>query len=175
MDASKFVLDIISYGYKLPFSSIPDSCHLRNNRSALSHPDFAENAISKLLFNDCIQEHLEPPYCLNPLTVAEGKKLRLDIDLRHVNPCLIKHSFKYEDLHCLSKVFEQNFWFFTWISSLGTITWMFIVFIRNSWGSPGLSMEWFDISPSRSFHSVLVLLVFASPNYYVFWLSVGAL
>ena len=114
IDASKFVLDIISHGYKLPFSSIPDSCHLRNNRSALNHPDFVEDAIPKLLFNDCIQENLEPPYCVNPLSVAEGKKLRLVTDLRHVNACLIKHSFKYEDLHCFSKVFEQNFWFFTW-------------------------------------------------------------
>ena len=40
IDASNFVLDIISYGYKLPFSSISDSCHLRNNRSALNHPVF---------------------------------------------------------------------------------------------------------------------------------------
>ena len=36
------------------------------------------------------------------------------IVLRHVNPCPFKHSFKYKDLHCLSKVFEQNFRFFTW-------------------------------------------------------------
>ena len=51
---------------------------------------------------------------MNPLSIAEGKKLRLVIDLRHVNPCLFKHSFKYEDLHSFSKVFEHNFWFFTW-------------------------------------------------------------
>ena len=25
-----------------------------------------------------------------------------------------RYSFKYEDIHSLSKVFEQNFWFFTW-------------------------------------------------------------
>ena len=47
-----------------------------------------EEAISKLLVSDCIQEHFEPPYCVNPLSVAEGKTLRLVIDLRHVNPCL---------------------------------------------------------------------------------------
>ena len=39
--------------------------------------------------------------------------LGLVIDLRHVNPCLLRHSFKYENLHSLSKVFEQKFWFFT--------------------------------------------------------------
>ena len=100
-----FVLDVMSEGYKLPFIRVPDSCYIRNNRSAEKHPNFVEEAISKLLVNDCIQEHFEPPYCVNPLSVAEGKKLRLVIDLRHVNPCLYKHSFKYEDLHCLPKVF----------------------------------------------------------------------
>ena len=69
--------------------------------SAVQHPQFVEEPISKLLLNDCIQEHCEPPYCVNPLSVVEGKKLRLVIDLRHVNPCLFKHSFKYWDLHCL--------------------------------------------------------------------------
>ena len=80
----------------------------------MRHPQFVEEAISKLLLNDCIQQHCEPPYCVNPLSVAEGNKLRMVIDLRDANPCLFKHSFRYEDLHCLSKVFEQNFWFFTW-------------------------------------------------------------
>ena len=108
----QFVLGLFSEGNRLPFVRFPDKCHLRNNRSAVRHPQFVEEAISKLLLIDCIQEHCEPLYCVNPLSVAEGKKLRLVIDLRHVNPCLFKHSFKYEDLHCLSKVFEQNFWFF---------------------------------------------------------------
>lgn len=112
--APKFVLGLIAEGYRLPFVRCPDKCYLRNNRSAVRHSQFVQEAISRLLLNDCIQEHYEPPYCVNPLSVAEGKKLRLVIDLRHVNPCLFKHSFRYEDLHCLSKVFEQNFWFFTW-------------------------------------------------------------
>ena len=112
--APKFVLGLIAEGYRLPFVRCPDKCYLRNNRSAVRHSQFVQEAISRLLLNDCIQEHYEPPYCVNPLSVAEGRKLRLVIDLRHVNPCLFKHSFRYEDLHCLSKVFEQNFWFFTW-------------------------------------------------------------
>ena len=112
--APQFVLGLISEGYRLPFVRFPDKCHLRSNRSAVRHPQFVEEAISKLLLNDCIQEHCELPYCVNPLSVAEGRKLRLVIDLRHVNPCLFKHSSRYEDPHCLSKVFEQNFWFFTW-------------------------------------------------------------
>ena len=78
----QFVLGLISEGSRLPFVRFPDKCHLRNNRSAVRHPQFDEEAISKLFLNDCIQEHCEPPYCVNHLSVAEGKKLRLVIDLR---------------------------------------------------------------------------------------------
>ena len=105
---------LIADGYRLPFVKCPDKCYLRNNRSAVRHSQFVQEAIPRLLLNDRIQKHYEPPYCVNHLSVAEGKKLRLVIDLRHVNPCLFKHSFRYEELHCLSKVFEQNFCFFTW-------------------------------------------------------------
>ena len=79
---------LISEGYKLPFITVPDPCLIRNNRSAELYPSFVEEAIIKLLAADCIEEHLEPLYCVNPLSsVAEGKKLRPVIDLRHVNPC----------------------------------------------------------------------------------------
>ena len=55
-----------------------------------------------------INEHSFPPHCVNPLTVAEGKKLRLVIDLREVNKYLVKPKFRYEDLRSLSEVFEQG-------------------------------------------------------------------
>ena len=99
--------------------------------------------ISKLLVNDCIQEHFEPPYCVNPLSVAEGKTLRLVIDLRHVNPCPCKHSFKYEDLHCLSKFLNTITGFSPGILSQGTITWIFVASIRNSWDLLGPSIVGF--------------------------------
>ena len=78
------------------------------------HPKFVEDAIFKLLEDGCIQEVSSPPRCVNPLSAAEGKKLRLVLDLRHVNPHLHCPKFKYDDLACLSEIFEQNLWFFTW-------------------------------------------------------------
>ena len=51
---------------------------------------------------------------MNTLTVAEGKKLRLFIDLRHFNNCLVKPKFKYGDLRSLSQVLDEEYWFFTW-------------------------------------------------------------
>ena len=73
-----------------------------------------EEAITQLLQNGCVRELKQPPTCVNPLTVAIGKKLRLVIDLRHVNACLVKPKFRYEDLRSLSKVFQRGFWFVTW-------------------------------------------------------------
>ena len=87
---------------------------MANNRSAFQHPDFVTQAISELLGNCCIVEHSVPPFCVNPLSVAKGKKLRLVIDLRHVNSFLVRFNFKYEDLRSLSQVLEEGHWFFTW-------------------------------------------------------------
>ena len=114
LDAPDFVLDMIRRGYRLPFAEYPAQCFLKNNRSALQHPEFVAEAISERLSNGCIVEHEVSPFCVNPLTVAEGKKLRLVIDLRHVNNYLVKPKFKYEDLRSLSQVLDEGYWFFTW-------------------------------------------------------------
>lgn len=114
LDAPQFSLDTISHGYRLPFASYPAPCFLSNNLTAVRHPDFVVHAISELLANGCVVEHSEPPYCVNPLTVAEGKKLRLVIDLRLVNCHLVRFKFKYEDLRSLSQVIQEGHWFFTW-------------------------------------------------------------
>ena len=51
------------------------------------------------------------PYCCNPLTVAESSKLRLVLDLRHVNKYLEKQPFKYENLGTVKKIFEKDYYF----------------------------------------------------------------
>ena len=68
------------------FLSYPAPCFLSNNLSALRHPDFV-HAISEHFDSGCIMKHSEPPFCVNPLTVPEGKTLCLLIDLRHVLNC----------------------------------------------------------------------------------------
>ena len=114
LNAPEFVVDIIRRGYRLPFAEYPPPCFLANNRSAFQYPEFVAQAISELLVNGCIAEHSVPPFCVNPLSVAKGKKLRLVIDLRHVNNFLVRFKFKYEDLRSLSQVLEEGYWFFTW-------------------------------------------------------------
>lgn len=98
LEAPSFVIDIITQGYSVPFSEFPPRCFLSNNRSALRNPQFVESAILELLEKQLINEHSFPPHCVNPLTVAEGKKLRLVIDLREVNKYLVKPKFRYEEL-----------------------------------------------------------------------------
>ena len=63
-----------------------------------------------------IEGQPEPPFCVNPLSVAkpEGKKLRLVLDQRNINKHLLKQAFRYEDLRSLSQLFDEEFWFFTW-------------------------------------------------------------
>ena len=85
---------------------------MANNRSAFQHPEFVSRAICELLENDCIIEHSTPPFCANPFSVAQGKKLGLVIDLRHVNNFLVR--FKFEDLRSLSQVLKEGYWFFAW-------------------------------------------------------------
>ena len=87
---------------------------LANNRSAFQHPEFVSQAICELLENHCINEHSTPPFCANPFSVAEGKKLVFVIDLRHVNNFLVSgFKFMSEDLRSLSQVLEEGRWFFT--------------------------------------------------------------
>ena len=65
-----------------------------------------------------ISEVNSPPHSVNPLSVAEGKKLRLVLDLPEefceVNRYLVKCYFRYEDLRSLAEVFQKGFCFFTW-------------------------------------------------------------
>jgi len=115
LDVPQFTLDTISHGYRIPFASYPARCFLSNNLSALRQPDFVVHAISERFDSGCITEHSEPPFCVNPLTVPEGKTLRLLIDLRHVLNChLVRFKFKCEDLRSLSQVLQEGHWFFTW-------------------------------------------------------------
>jgi len=108
-----FVKNIVTYGYALPFKAFPESAFFNNNCSAFKHSSFVEEAIEELLNKRCIEQHDTPPHVVNPLTVEEGKKLRLVLDLRYVNNFLESTRFKYEDLRTLSEIFESGFFFFT--------------------------------------------------------------
>ena len=108
----KFVCNVIQH-YVLPFKAIPPRIFLLNNRSALRHSEFVEQLICKLVDVRCLIECESPPTVVNPLSVVQGKKLRLLLDLRHVNPHIQITKFRSEDLRLLSENFEPGFYFFT--------------------------------------------------------------
>ena len=113
LKASSFVLNIIEHGYILPFLNFPPPFHAKNNASSLRNRKFVDKAITDLLDKGMIEELESRPYICNPLTVAEGKKLRLVLDLRHVNKYLIVQRFKYEDLKTIAEMLGEREFFTT--------------------------------------------------------------
>ena len=116
---SLFVQNIIDNGYIMPFITIPPCFYAPNNKSSLRNSRFVSQAISKLLKNKCIEELDRKPYCCNPLTVAESKKLQLVLDLRHVNSFIKQNKFRYENLTTLSEILSEGENFTTFDLSSG--------------------------------------------------------
>ena len=107
-------MSIISNGYRLPFTQrIPPPAFEKNNASSLKHKKIVEESIKQLQASGCIQEVTEIPHCVNPLTVAEGKKLRMVLDLRNVNKYLDITKFKYENLRTVADNITENDFFVT--------------------------------------------------------------
>ncbi|XP_067676470.1 uncharacterized protein [Haliotis asinina] len=96
--SSKFVLDIIENGYKIPFLTRPPNMFSRNNQSAIRYASFVTKAIDELKKKKMICECDTPPVVANPLSVSvqsSGKK-RLILDLSKVNDYVLKSSMKYD-------------------------------------------------------------------------------
>ena len=115
IDNSEFLKSVATFGYKVPFQSKPQPFFAKNNKSALDNYDFATKAIDALLDGKIIEEVIEPPFCTNPLTVAERNgKLRLSIDLsRSVNKWTKCSAFKIESIESLKDVIERNSFHFS--------------------------------------------------------------
>ena len=111
--------NIIDNGYIIPVITIPPLFYASNNKSSLRNSKFVSQAILKLLKNNCIEELDQKPYCCNPLTVAESKKLRLVLDLRHVNSFIKQNKFRYENLTTLSEILSEGDHFTTFDLSSG--------------------------------------------------------
>ena len=68
--SSLWVLYIIRFGHRIPFTSLPPRTFFRINRSALDHSSFVDIAISDLLLSGSVIEVFTPPTVVNPLTVS---------------------------------------------------------------------------------------------------------
>ena len=112
--ASQFVLSVIQYGYRLPFSSrLPEKRVFPNHNSAHKHAAFVDSAIKELLTAGCIRPVSDGEvHVVSPLGVVEQHKLRLILDLRYVNSFLSKTSFRYEDIKTAAALFNKGDYFF---------------------------------------------------------------
>ena len=108
LQASKYVTDMITYGYTLPFLEWCPPFLAKNNASSRRHPTFVKVVIKDLMQTKCIMETLSIPYCCNPLTVSESINLRLILDLLHVNTFIHTQRVKYEDLKVVAKIFPHK-------------------------------------------------------------------
>ena len=82
IEAPSSVLSVIKEGYKLPLLTIPESCSLANNKSAIDNACFVTKALQNLKTANCISIVHSQPWVVNLLIVsirAEGKK-RLVLD-----------------------------------------------------------------------------------------------
>ena len=113
--APDFVLNVIRNGYRLPFVNFPDSVVLPNNRSARDHSSFVDEALLELPSSGRVIQVVDAPFVINPLSVSfqPSRKKRLILDLRHVNKCLKKYRFKYEDWRVALSYFEKDAYMFS--------------------------------------------------------------
>ena len=81
-DASKYVSDTVSEGYKLIFidNKVPPSSYLPNNKSALSQKTFLLSELVRLEQLGCIRKVSTRPHIVNPCSVVYSKKLRCVLD-----------------------------------------------------------------------------------------------
>ena len=105
-----FLLDMIAYGYKIPFLETPPPSHFRNNQSAIKNANFVKTELLGLLGKGYVEKLTGQPRVVNPLSVATNSrgKSRLILDLRHVNLHLYKFSVKYESFDSLKTFVQQD-------------------------------------------------------------------
>ena len=106
---SPYVIDVIENGYTIPLRHPFDTVYLNNNKSSKDEPAFVQKAIDELLESNAIIECTKPAWVTNPLTVAKkGDKMRLVIDLRHLNGSIKCEKYKYEGLDTITQYLAKG-------------------------------------------------------------------
>ena len=70
LEAGEWVMETLSNGYVIPFSSLPPRYEESNNKSAIQDPEFVVKAINNLKRQGVIAFTDSKPYCVSPLTVS---------------------------------------------------------------------------------------------------------
>lgn len=114
--ASPTVLDWIQHGVLLKFWKLPTKFKGRNHINNPVHAKFVEKEVLALVQSGAIREVSRPPAIISPISVVPkrtGDKLRLVINLRHINQFLPERAFKYESLKRVGgDILEKGVWLF---------------------------------------------------------------
>ena len=115
LEASPFALGMVKRGYVLPLKSQPPPYSRANQQSARDNTQFVTEAVLELLEKGCIKECSQKPHGCHPLAVVSSAsgKLRLVLNLRHLNKFLWTDKFKYEDLKVAMQYFKKGDYLFT--------------------------------------------------------------
>ena len=106
---SNYVLDIIKFGYKLPFASEPPQSFSENNRSAREDTDFVRAEIFRLESLGCIERVSCKPFIILPLSSIYSKKKRLVVDAsRSLNPYLKDRRVRLQDHRDIATYVNQG-------------------------------------------------------------------
>ena len=110
LQAPPTVMDWICNGYKLPLLYMPTPFSQKNHGSALENREFVSGAIMELVRNRCVKKLDSQPFICSPLSVVKNSdgKMRLVLNLRHLNQFLRKDKFKYEDLRVATLMVEKE-------------------------------------------------------------------
>jgi hypothetical protein len=99
---STLVMSWILHGYSIAWHDGPQSPWSEPNRDgALAHTEFTTQAVQSLLAKGVARAVTDRPTVVSPLNVVERRgKLRLTLDLEHVNQHVSREGtkFKYESL-----------------------------------------------------------------------------
>lgn len=121
ISANEDILNVIRFGYKIPFLDTPDQSYSVNNKSAIDNMDFVESSISEMLANNYIVQTPFIPHVVNPLSVSinkQGKKWFI-LDLRLVNKHIWKEKISFEDWKVALDYFEKDSYCFKFDLSKG--------------------------------------------------------
>lgn len=164
LESSSFVQTIVTQGYTLPFTRLPDPVFLLNHNSALDNASFVHTAIEELVAGRCVMESSTCPLVCSPLSVvfnAKGKP-RLVVDLRYINQFLPERKFKYEGLNLVPSLFSSGDFFTTFDLKSG---YHHVDIHQDSW--PYLGFSW-GIGCTRKWYTFRVLPFGLSTACYVF-------
>ena len=107
-------------GIKFDFFKLPEAHFSENNSSTIKHLHLVRPIIKEWVEKGTVSELNSPAHCSNPLSTIiqdrNGKtKVRICLDLsRHVNPCLINHTVKLDDLEIVKSWIAQGDYLVSW-------------------------------------------------------------